>query len=162
MIPLYINSYGASVFFASFYIIGFYFLLPLTLAVTYNKTKEQFEEDQKIRKQKRERALSIAFELLDFKREGWLGLPILIAMLVELRHYSNFPKIKIKYYKKFFEILAAEDKKVQKEEFLRFHEIFSLKFTSHKTPKLHNLFPKLFLSDCGKKFVSGVTSKVFK
>ena len=65
MIPYFKASTFAPVFFVGFMLLGFYLLIPLLLAVTYNKIKLQFGEQEEEFISKRSEALRAAFARLD-------------------------------------------------------------------------------------------------
>ena len=65
MIPFYQNSWWSCIFFFLYMVIGFYFLLPLILALTYNEYKKRITRDSKKYREKQLASLKAAFTQLD-------------------------------------------------------------------------------------------------
>lgn len=91
MMPAYNENRLSSIFFVSFMILIFFFLMNLVLAAVVNAYDESIKNRKKKRAELAQENLSKAFELMDTRNEGSIGRAAVMGLLMVLN--DDFPEI---------------------------------------------------------------------
>jgi len=85
MLHAYKGSRASFLFFASFLLIGLFFLMSMFLAEIVEAYKRQLEQERLFQRRQRDDALRFAFELLDFNGNGFVERDEIRALLSRLQ-----------------------------------------------------------------------------
>jgi two pore calcium channel protein len=166
MMPSYNENRLSAIFFVSFMIISFFFLMNLILATVVNAYDAAIEERKKSRKDLAYRNLTKAFHLMDPHRTGRIDRDTIMAVFFILN--ADFPE---------FRTLSGEETKllfgfldrdgtstITLDEFQDFGSVLLLDFAkaSEYATFVETHFPQLYKSPGYQMFCDGVRSKYFE
>eukprot|EP01091_Cochliopodium_minus_P000666 TRINITY_DN10581_c0_g1_i1.p1 TRINITY_DN10581_c0_g1~~TRINITY_DN10581_c0_g1_i1.p1 ORF type:complete len:712 (-),score=134.23 TRINITY_DN10581_c0_g1_i1:49-2184(-) len=162
MIPFYNESWWSVVFFFTFMLIGFYFMLPLILAITYNNYKDSVKTEGKKLEKKKSESLEAAFKQLDVNSKGFISYEVMKVLFIELRHYSKIKKVSKRKSKYFLNVLDDDkDGKISLKDFMNLQEVLAVTIYSKGRPFLHQKIKCFYTTKLGRGFVSFITNRVF-
>lgn len=129
MMPSYTSSHAYVLFFATFEIVGNWFLLNVVLAVVYKGHTDMLQATADRRAAVREHALCRAFELLDVQNQGTLSQGTVKAVFDELNLYREIAYIDTQQARLMFAVLdSSGDGMVDREEFRAICDTIQISF----------------------------------
>jgi hypothetical protein len=166
MMPSYNNNRLAVIFFVSFMIISFFFLMNLILAAVVNAYDESIERRKQMRKEITSENLTKAFQLMDPEKKGWISQETIMAVFLILN--EDFPEIhplSDEETKLLFGFLDKDGSStITLDEFQEFGSLLLLEFTKESDyatfVEVH--FPKLYQSSGYRRLRHAVLSPAFE
>jgi two pore calcium channel protein, plant len=166
MMPSYNENRLAALYFVSFMIISFFFIMNLVLASVVNAYDGAIEDRKKWRAKLATRNLTQAFHLLDHKNTGRIDRDTIMALFLILNEdFPEFRKMSEEETKLLFGFLDRDGSSlISLEEFQDFGEILLLEFTkaSDYATLVETRFPKLFQWPVYQKVCDTVRSPTFE
>ncbi|KAL7534858.1 LOW QUALITY PROTEIN: hypothetical protein ACHAXR_006128 [Thalassiosira sp. AJA248-18] len=166
MMPSFNENRGAALYFVSFMVLSFFYVMNLVLAVAVNAYDESIEERKSSRKKMTNKLLAEAFSLLDHNNDGSVPrrsimhvMTILNQDIPEIRGLSEDDKAIM------FALLDKDgDREISRAEFAQFGSILLLNLTklSEYATFVETNLPSIFRSNFYHQFSSIVKSKRFE
>lgn len=153
MLPAYVSSPAAAVFFAAFFLCGLYFLLPLILASIYATFRDRLQAEGVSFRRNRDEMLRAAFSILSRGKPA-ISEDILFALVANLNRYVAVPYVSTAKRSLLMEFLdKSRDSNLSEEEFKNILTALSSKAirTSFSSP-LVSVFPKWTATRCFSRF----------
>ena len=166
IMPSYNENRLSAIFFVSFMIISFFFLMNLILATVVNEYDAAIEDRRKSRKALADRNLTRAFQLMDPKKTGRIGRETIMALFIILN--DDFPEFRTLSKDETNILFGFLDKDgsstITLDEFMDFGNVLLLEFTkaSAYATFVEKHFPKLFKSNGYVMFCKAVRSVYFE
>ena len=166
MMPAYNEFPLASLYFISFMMISFFFIMGVVLASIVNS----YQNDDDMRKAKikelRQKNLLQAFQLLDKNEEGWVDRETIMSVFLVLN--EDCPEIRYippEEAELLFAVLdSGGENRISEEEFMSFCKVMLLQFerASAYTTFIEHHFPSLFHSESFQSFSDAIKSNIFE
>jgi Ca2+-binding EF-hand superfamily protein len=164
--PAYNENRWAALYFVSFMMISFFFLMNLILAIIVEQYDKAVAERKQDRKKNSEDCLTKAYQLLDPQGSGHIEKEIVMALFVILN--EDFPEFRKLSDDDTALIYAFLDKdgssEISKEEFMDISSVLFLEFVkqSDYASWVERAFPKFANSERYQGFCSAVKSERFE
>jgi two pore calcium channel protein len=166
MMPAYNEIPLASLYFISFMMISFFFIMGVVLASIVNS----YQNDDDMRKAKikelRQKNLLQAFQLLDKNEEGWVDRETIMSVFLVLN--EDCPEIRYippEEAELLFAVLdSGGENRISESEFMSFCKVMLLQFerASAYTTFIEHHFPSLFHSESFQSFSDAIKSNLFE
>ncbi|ERN20515.1 hypothetical protein AMTR_s00068p00187210 [Amborella trichopoda] len=142
-IPGYKSSRWYCLFFVLYVLLGVYFVTNLILAVVYDSFKEQLAKQVVEMDTLRKNILTVAFNILDEHKQGFLNKEQCIYLFEELNNYRSLPRIlRDDFECIFYELDDSGDFKINCDEFADLCNAISLRFQKEATGLLMDSITK--------------------
>ncbi|KAL7551472.1 hypothetical protein ACHAWF_014665 [Thalassiosira exigua] len=165
MMPSYNDNRAVALYFISFMVLSFFYLMNLVLAVAVNTYDESIEQRKRSRKELSTRLLSEAFTLLDHKGEDSVSRQSIMNVMTILN--QDIPEVRGLSKEEMAIMYALMDKdgdnEISRDEFSSFGSVLLLKLAkkSDYATAVETHFPSLFRSDSYQTLCRAVKSKRF-
>ena len=166
MMPAYNANPLAALYFVSFMVISFFFIMGVVLASVVNS----YQNDDDMRKAKikemRQKNLQQAFKLLDERGEGWVDRETIMGVFLVLN--QDVPQVRYipaEEAELLFAVLdSGGEDRISEGEFMSFCKVMLLQFerASAYTTFIESHFPSLFHSESFQSFAEGIKSETFE
>ena len=166
MMPAYNVNPLAALYFVSFMMISFFFIMGVVLASVVNSYQNDDDMRKAVIKELRQRNLQQAFELLDDKGEGWVDRETIMGVFLVLN--QDIPQIRYipaEEAELLFAVLdSGGENQISEGEFMSFCKVMLLQFerASAYTTFIERHFPSIFHSDPFQAFTKGIKSEIFE
>jgi two pore calcium channel protein len=166
MMPSYNDSRLTGIFWVSFMVISFFFLMNLILASAVNAYEEVINDRKKTRKAIATENLTEAFELMDRAKTGQISRDTIMALFLVLsQDFPELRKLKGDEAKLLFGFLDKDGSAaISLEEFQDFGKVFLLEFTleSDYVTYVQRHHPKMYASSAYQRLCAMVRSTEFE
>ena len=166
MMPSYNENRLAGIYFVSFMVISFFFIMNLILASVVNAYNSVMEDRKKNRAEIANRNLTEAFLLMDPTKVGHIDRETIMALLFILNEdFPEFRTLSEEETKLLFGFLDRDGSSlINLEEFQDFGTVLLLEFTkaSDYATFVETRFPKLFQSPGYQRICNAVRSTTFE
>lgn len=164
--PAYNQNRWVALYFVSFMLIAFFFLINLILAVIVNQYNETAIERSEKRCRLSKDCLTKAYQLLDPSGQGWINRDTIMALLFILsKDFPEFRHFTEEEAKIMFALLAqSHPSRISQEEFMEFSNVLSLEFLKESAYStwIERNFPSFFQSINYQTFCCFVKSDRFE
>ena len=167
MMPAYNQHRGAALYFISFMILSFFYMMNLILAVAVNAYEESHEIHKSTLSKLERESLSEAYTLLDYSGKNEVSQDSIMQVMTILN--QDIPEIETFSQEQHTTIFAFLDKDddgtISKEEFLDFGSVLLLNLDHHiydGTTFVSTYLPSIFHSSSYQKLCKVVKSQRFE
>ena len=166
MMPAYNENRGAALYFISFMVLSFFYMMNLILAVAVNAYEESHEIHESTLSKLERESLSEAYTLLDYSGENEVSKDSIMQVMTILN--QDIPEIETFSQEQHATIFAFLDKDydgtISKEEFLDFGSVLLLNLDHHidDTTFVSTYLPSIFQSNSYQKLCKFVKSQTFE
>ncbi|KAL7540597.1 hypothetical protein ACHAWF_006726 [Thalassiosira exigua] len=166
MMPSYNEDRGVVLYFVSFMVLSFFYIMNLVLTVAVNKYDGRIEWRRSTRRDLEEKLLSEAFTLLDHRSENFVGRKSVMNVITIL--YDDIPQMRGLTEENMAAIFNALDKDgsqtISRDEFLEFSSVLLLKLAKEPdyTTFVEAKLPFIYKSGFYRATCKTVRSKRFE